>query len=67
MWLYIFIGIAISTVAYLILLFLQGAKVQDERNNHAEMYRILLKLSNETHLIDIEMEVLGEYENRFML
>jgi len=66
--LYIFIGIVISTIVYLILLFLQGAKMADERNNHREMYIILNEILIKTDLIDEnDRKPLEEYEQRFML
>jgi len=64
--LYIFIGIVISTIVYLILLFLQGAKMADERNNHREMYNFLM--GKRIDLLSRQVnETLKEYEDRFLL
>jgi len=64
--LYIFIGIVISTIVYLILLFLQGAKMADERNNHREMY-LALKDRNRLKPYEYDIKLVREYEDRFML
>jgi len=64
MWLlYIFIGIVIGGIG---MLFINKACMQDERNNHREMYNFLM--GKRIDLLSRQVnETLKEYEDRFLL